>query len=321
MIPFIRRAILLIPLLLLGCARQPTAPGGQRTAPDSEPLMRVGVAVVPSSERSGVMIFPLEIGNSWTHDHHFISTVTTADETRTYERQNQMVSLVGCPQRFEAHDYLGFLQAGGGIFLLDGWSSYRQDRAGLYSFGWDYTILCEGGPALGSRGVRERAAATAPPPAFGLRNAVAERAALRELRRHSERIEQARSDLGLGPRRPSPGGPEEYESIVLAYPLHPGQRWSPHPRLRRSATVERLERLQTEAGPVLAYRIRVRHPMDREGDLFLLWYGPTGFVGSFIRYSGTAVDDWGNPIGTFVTEDRTLLTSYSLAGRQAPSKP
>jgi hypothetical protein len=93
-------------------------------------------------------------------------------------------------------------------------------------------------------------------------------------------------ELGMPPVGSGPN-PYPYERRLLAYPVHTGAKWviedpkfsDPHLSHLVTAEVEGMELLDTPAGRLRAWKIRVRDGGHLPGEEQFVWYGPQGYLG------------------------------------------
>lgn len=257
--------------------------------------------------------YPLASGNHWEHEILNVSVLTpnVGDPTRVEYRFFPITDQT-CIEARNGKSYLiERIGLRGGRPSL--WHRYRQDKHGLY-LADDFNPACETTPSLQrespdpevtSDPLREACAA----------KPAAERAAWLAA---VDRIEERRDVVALaldrsmdphGRRREPPPG----ELLRLSYPLHKGATWtSQREPLLVTCRVEGAETLQTPAGRLSGYRIRVTYDILGRLDRVTVWYGRQGYLGSHAHYVSDATNQDGHVVGTVVVDIDESLTRFSL---------
>ena len=101
------------------------------------------------------------------------------------------------------------------------------------------------------------------------------------------------------------------------YPLRPGRSWTIREFPFYGSTVERRDIIDLPAGRRAAWRIRIDSVFLGPEDEVYLWFSRCGRLALYSRFVGTAVDENGEVIGTFVTEDNEVLEGLAIQGRSS----
>jgi hypothetical protein len=318
------RPVLVIPFLLLitlGCS-----PAGQSDN-ETSPLAGASVEAELLDETACLKpgnkgrFYPLAIGNVW-----FYSRVFSLDGEITSTSQITQ-ELVGHEELFGRTYVLEESRltesAFGGTRVFTTWVRFRQDRAGLYEAIKQPPTTTGGRPspkgdgrnitlAAGQSGVDWLVSKVAPGDQFAAYRA----ALIRNLELHEMIRDLARSASFATAASP-PGGPKTEEITRLRYPLHPGQSWTIRESPFFGSTVEQREILALPVGRRAAWRIRIDSELFGPDDEVYLWYSRCGRLGLYARLEGVAMDENGDVIGTFVTEENELLEGLDLKDRPA----
>jgi hypothetical protein len=313
-----------------GCARtvqDVTGPPAQTVADlELDPQAVIFGDVGPLSSTAGAF-YPLVVGNHWTYDARFLTTVidSAGNATATaYVRATDEHELL-CSTAASGNTYVAERQT----FTSDvgtgtSWVVYRQDGRGLYEVddaiplftcgdlrdGLSLAGNAEGRDAISA--LAQRAWAGRAPSASAARERWLQREWTRQIQLH----QQIRAALGIAPgERPFPGPPSGAlpgEITRLRYPLRPGQRWIIRDDPLLASRVVAREKLRIGAVPVDAFKIQITSELFGPSDRVYIWYGRVGYVGMIAEVSSTAMDDEGNPLGRLVTQQQEILTSYEL---------
>jgi len=115
---------------------------------------------------------------------------------------------------------------------------------------------------------------------------------------------------------PPPSAPLDYETMLLAYPLHRGATWVVSESPRITATVEGSEVLDTPAGRLPSWRIRLRNAGHHPSEEVFVWYGRAGYLGMKRHDQYERLGPDGNPVEV-VIDEAEWLASISLS-KSAP---
>jgi hypothetical protein len=113
----------------------------------------------------------------------------------------------------------------------------------------------------------------------------------------AERLERVRRVVATAPAdEPATG------LRLLAYPLHPGAAWVVNPSPHVTAQVEANESLRLPFGRAPASRVRIIIEFMGPDDRAWVWYGRLGTLKVAYHLVGYATDEYGNPIGTLLSD-------------------
>jgi len=321
------RLLFVIPLLLLitlGCS--PTGQSDNET--ESSPLAGLSTESELLDEAACLKpgnrgrFYPLAIGNIW----HYSRVFSLDGEIVSTSQIEQ--ELVGHEELFERSYVLeesresttGF----GGSSSYTTWVRFRQDRAGLYEA--DVAITQppaatdnkpapkDGGHDITLASGRSRVDWLLSKVAPSNHLAAYRAALIRNLELHQMIRDMTRSASFVAAASP-PGGPKTNEITRLRYPLRPGQSWAIRETPGFESTVERRELLDLPIGRRASWRIRIDSEFFGPEDEVYLWFSRCGQLGLFARIEGVAVDENGEVIGTFVTEENEVLEGLDIKGR------
>lgn len=116
---------------------------------------------------------------------------------------------------------------------------------------------------------------------------------------------------------PPPTAPLDYETMILAYPLHRGATWVVGELPGVTATVEGSEVLDTPAGRFPSWRIRLRYAGRLPSEEVYVWYGRAGYLGMKRHDQYERLGSDGNPIRVTVDEAE-WLEAILLRGADSP---
>ena len=269
--------------------------------------------------------FPLQVGDRWHYVVRIQEIFLPADgsppetlEADSTTSEFELVCAADANGRRYVVERLAY-KSGARVF----WRWLRQDREGLYASN-DPTLRrppCDSvaAPDIGSSApvarqidaheLDRRIAMTTDPiarAAFG-RATPALLAAL-----EPSRVAAATGRMIAAAPAGRGAGPDPDESVVLKYPLHPGERWYT-PTQRETLTVERVDVLKVPGRREPAFRIRRSIPPGSANYRSVMWYGRSGYLGSEIdsRYEDAfgGVDS-----GTVVGKETESLDGMRLVG-------
>lgn len=276
--------------------------------------------------------FPMAIGNCWTYRGSF-STHIEGDPFLNIGLFMEQRKLTGTEDLFGRTYVVEEQKRWFPLFPWPPtdsntvWVRYRQDRAGLYeadvplnqSPNSRVVTLAHAGKSERSRNMgvlanwyqleahvlRTRGEGFLP--------------AVQILKRKIQSVHAALRHTGL--RHPGrtgrpPGGVLPDELTRLKYPLRPGQEWTIRSEPMFTARVERREVLNLPAGRMRGIRIRILiEGLNPEDEVFI-WYGREGFLKMSYHLESVATDNQGNPIGTLISEEYSLLETVELVSRR-----
>jgi hypothetical protein len=274
-------------VLPIGCSSRSSTPFDPLTGRDvSDRSGSPRVAAAADLSSSGGF-YPLAVGNRWhysrvfTLDYHGLG----ADTFRTSTDRVNIGTETRSGRTYFVEEETSTQDSRPGE-VFQGWTRYRQDRAGLY---YRDVCACEP-PVLDGSSVRVPlqtvvSAAAAPRDTWtrlsrrvAAEDEAAFHRAMMDLSARMERMRRAvvHSTEALAETSGRPGGADSGEVTLLPYPLHVGKSWQIRPDFGLTWTVEGVEMLETPAGRFRSYRIRVSVPNEGPEDFVRVWFGRAG---------------------------------------------
>lgn len=299
-------------LLLAACSGdEPSSPAGGTAVDRTVTSTGAGAAALGGHDLG---MFPLAVGNSWDYAGTFhsilIETGKPAVSAVIYREEHHEV--IGTETRPEGEYRLveDLIQEYGpaGNNTTYWWERLRQTRTGLFAL----DVSLNEPPA-------DEPSATALPSvrrdmaweqlSAGL--SASEREAYH--RAWMSLMEKRRVFTGvIAAARFGREGAREDEITRLAYPLHPRQTWVMRDAPHFAASVVGNAPITLAFGRTHVWRIRIDIEGASPSDWAEVWYGPLGFVGQRYHAVTTAIDEYGQPIGTMYVDDALTLTDTNV---------
>jgi hypothetical protein len=278
--------------------------------------------------------YPLTKGNRWTYRGAMMmriegDSITAVGQYAERRELTGLEDLCGREYMVETQKRWSTIVPFPPLDLVTNKVWYRQDKAGLYEADCGTSTTQGSGdhsPALVNLADRfDPVGWEAKQSRFSASLAASGRdgyqAALRHLVDKIRAAEAAVRTTGMH-RRPRhmggpPGGVLSDEITRLKYPLHPRQHWVIRESPRFESYVEQFRVFNLPAGRMGGYAIRVDSEFFDKNDRVEIWYGRNGFLGMRTHLEAVATDEFGDPIGTLISDERMWLEHLELV-RKSP---
>jgi hypothetical protein len=331
-------AVVLASLVVMGCSHKQSTPSWSPTAAAVATEVTTDATLEePTSLAAVGELVDLRPGRESRLDRVFRIQDVLPDGSlvTAFEIHSIVVSRITGTETHAGRTYFvedRTVQEDGGPVLPYTHSPFRQDRSGLYFFQPEETRdarpTIETGdadqPGLASNFPADLTAAwvaTAGRPE-AWRATLARRlqtvALVRALAAGApSRASFAGTSGGVATLAGPPGGALADEVTLLRYPLHPGATWDGLVGFN-VWTVEAVGNTVLPIGRTWTARLDISLPgITDDDDKITFWYGAPGEVKSKQHFLDVATDQNGEPIGKFVSEDETLITSYTPGSEDA----
>jgi len=305
--------LVLLAAVLSNCARldPPTAP---LATADLRAMLAAVAGSPPPGFGPNIGFFPLDLDNHWLFHERIVTAIHLDGEDPSLSEETRWVDhRLVCVEPRDGRDYVvDQVEDSGDNGTNLGWVRLRQDRDGLFEA--DVPLQepppCVAPPA--PAGVSRRAppaGISSPLAPAGPHPAVAW-AAIERLRARLAIAEAAARGAAVsGTAGAAAGG----ELTRLRYPLRVGARWTVRngPEIVLTASVEGTDVVETSAGRVRGFRIRLRSPAFDPADVVRVWYGALGYL-QLESHLEVDVVDIDQVVGRAVVDARQTLVFVAV---------